>query len=147
MNRGRVRAWSELTLGCALLACAPTKPVDDRELPEKELLEPTQILTCSAPGSEPAVEPAHRAVSGFLRITRVGGAATEHYVGRHPDYIADQLRAAVVSRRPLYRYWDMPGFADAKLVEIATPIVESVSVRYLEADLDALYENQAAWVL
>ncbi|WP_199515980.1 hypothetical protein [Nucisporomicrobium flavum] len=120
---------------------------DDLDLPESEMpIDPAHQISTGSPNTGPVVEPNYRAVNGFLRVRRFGGAVTEHYVAHQPDFIAERLMEAKEAGQAIFRYWDMPGRRDAKLIEFATATVESVSVVHLEADLEALWDD-STWAL
>jgi hypothetical protein len=142
MTRRQIQALFDFTVNAVTLTLDPTGGPPKDELPDEP--EPGRTVTAviaAAPNQGPIVEPAMRAVNGYIRITDISGYTRRLYVGHGPDFIAEQLRHAIRCRRPMYKFWDRPGYADAQLRWIATSLVIKVEVERLEADVEALYDD------
>lgn len=133
-------------MAALLLSYAPTKVAHDLDIAERPApTDPEDTVATIGLDLPPLVETQHRAVNGFVRVTRIDGKTIDYYVGHNPQFIAEQLTAAKNARVAVYYYWDRPGYADAKRIPIVTAVVERVEVRFLEADIDALYDD-LAWL-
>jgi len=146
-NRHALR-WLDLLVLVLTHALDPTGGPPKDELPDEPESERTPTsIGAAAPNSGPVLEPAMNAVNGYVRVTYLSGNTRRFYVGHGPDFIAEQLSQAIERGQAMYAYWDKPGHADAKLERIATRLVTRVEVEHLEADIDALYDDEYAYRL
>jgi len=95
----------------------------------------------AATDSVTVIEPAMHAVDGYLLVRFLGGPPRRYYVGRGPDFIAEQLESARLRGEQTYSYWDIPGWSGAQRITIPCQLATEVRVQHLEPDFDALVDD------
>ena len=87
------------------------------------------------------------AVDGYLLVSFLGGPPQRYYVGRGPDFIAEQLESARRRGEQTYSYWDEPGSAEAQRITIPCQLATEIRVQHLEPDIYALVDDLDSYIL